>query len=269
MNWKKEEFIAIDLETTGKYPLQAEICEMAAVKWRDGKVIDTYQTLVKPSEPMSEEVIAIHSITNEMVDNAPLLKDRIFEFYEFIKSGYIVAHHAPFDLGFLAVEFEKYSLDFPEKPVFCSSIFSRKAIPQSPNHRLQTLIKYLNIDGGQAHRALDDSKACLEVLFRCFEKVGESATVEDLLKYQGIKLYWNDYSMNFFSKSDKFAPLVDAIKHRNNITFVYSGGSRPGKEREVKPLGLVRNPRGDFMVATPLNEGVAKRYYLNRVTKVL
>jgi DNA polymerase III subunit epsilon len=108
--WYDASFVAIDLETTGKYPLDAEICEMAAVKWEKGQVVDTYQTLIKPTYRMSDEVIAIHNITNEMVETAPTLDTKIGEFFNFIKDSYVIAHHAPFDLGFLAWEFEKARL---------------------------------------------------------------------------------------------------------------------------------------------------------------
>src|SRR5690554_5714295 len=102
--WRSVDLVAFDTETTGKYPLSAEVCELAAVKWRDGKIVDTFQTLLKPSRPMDAEVIAIHGITNEMVENAPRMVEKIDEFREFISGAVLLAHHAPFDLGFLALD---------------------------------------------------------------------------------------------------------------------------------------------------------------------
>src|ERR1044072_3512340 len=99
--WCESTLIAIDLETTGKYPLDAEICEMAAVKWRNGQIIDSFQSLIRPTSAMPQEVLAIHNITNEMVETAPTLSEKISEFHRFISEGWILAHHAPFDMGFL------------------------------------------------------------------------------------------------------------------------------------------------------------------------
>ena len=79
--WQDATFIAIDLETTGKYPLDAEICEMAAVKWKNGQIVEEYQTLIKPTYRMSDEVIAIHHISNEMVENAPPFEDVAHDIY--------------------------------------------------------------------------------------------------------------------------------------------------------------------------------------------
>ena len=64
-------FVVLDLETSGKYPIESQICEIAAVKWLGGKEVDSYQTLVKPDHQMSDFVISIHNITNEMVKDAP------------------------------------------------------------------------------------------------------------------------------------------------------------------------------------------------------
>src|SRR5690349_19013670 len=89
--WFEATFIAIDLETTGKYPLDAEICEMAAVKWRGGEIVDTFQTLVRPQMLMSSEVIKIHNITNEMVQTAPALTEVLNQFHSFINDGFVIA----------------------------------------------------------------------------------------------------------------------------------------------------------------------------------
>ncbi|MEO0336143.1 MAG: 3'-5' exonuclease, partial [Pseudomonadota bacterium] len=168
--------VAFDTETSGQYPLQAQICEIAATKWKAGREVETFQTLVKPDEPMSDFVIGIHNITNEMVEDAPKIGEVIASFAEFIDGAIPVAHHAPFDLGFMAPEIESAGLPLPKLPVLCSSLLSRKMIKESSNHKLQTLIKVLNLQAGQAHRALDDARACLGVTLECFSRMGAEAT---------------------------------------------------------------------------------------------
>ena len=237
--WPDETFIAFDTETTGKYPLESEICEIAAVKWQNGQIIDEYQQLIKPSQQMGQEVINIHNITNEMVEHSPSISEVLTDFAKFIGDGYLVAHHAPFDLGFLAIEFEKYNLDFPKRPVFCSSLLSRKIISSSPNHRLQTLIKYLNIPEGQAHRALDDSKACLAVTLKCFEKVGEKASLDELFTKQGKKLEWADYSIGKIQAEQKWQALVKAIQNQEMLHITYQGGRDLVKNERSGPKGLL------------------------------
>lgn len=259
-------FVAFDSETTGKYPLESEICEVAAVKWSNGQILDRFQSLVKPMRAMSEEVIKIHNITNEMVATAPRIEDVIPGLAQFMRGTILVAHHAPFDLGFLVPEYEKLKISLPPEPVICTSLLSRKVIKESSNHKLQTLIRLLKLDGGQAHRALDDANACMLVAQECFRRLGADCTLEKAIQLQGQKLLWADYSLDSLLEHSKFQHLIRAIKDQKAVDLVYEGGSRPGKSRVVEPIGLVRNPQGDFLVATEDGEWPPKRYLLEKIS---
>ena len=270
--WQEATLIAIDLETTGKYPLDAEICEMAAVKWRGGQIVDTFQTLVKPVLRMSDEVIAIHNITNEMVEGAPVLADKLADFHKFISDGFILAHHAPFDLGFLAWEFEKARMMLPSNPAFCTSLLSRAINADVSNHRLATLAVHFGIEAGAAHRALDDARTCLLVALKYFEKLGAEAKLSDIFGIQNVHLPWTRFSVDSLTERDHFRTMVRALRDKREIVIVYESGSRPGEPRKVFPMGLVRNPDGDYLVATEgNNEGDdvrPKRYFLEHVSAV-
>lgn len=263
--WNDLTFVGFDTETTGRYPLTAEICEIAGVKWRGGKVIDTFSTLIRPSRPMGEEVIKIHGITNEMVAEAPVMSEKIREFHEFLKGAIPVAHHAPFDLGFIAIEFERNSLELPIDPVVCSSLLSRKLIPESGNHRLQTLIGFLALDQGTAHRAHDDAKACLEVALKCMERMEPETRLSQVLETQGGVLSWQRFSMRELENKDEVGAIVQAAREESEIEFTYSGGSRPGQKRKIKPIGVVRSLDGDFFVGVEPGETQSKRFFLDKV----
>lgn len=268
--WNEATFVAIDLETTGKYPLDAEICEMAAVKWQGGKIVDTFQSLIKPVQRMSNEVIAIHNITNEMVEDAPVLAEKLGEFHKFIQNSYVLAHHAPFDMGFLAWEFEKAMLGLPKNDVFCTSLISRAMNFNVGNHRLATLAAHFQIEAGAAHRALDDAKACLGVALKYFDKLGPEATISDIQSVQVVRLPWKRFSVEDLMERDAMRALVRALRDKWEAMITYEAGSRPGQSRKVFPLGLVRNPEGDFLVATEGNkEGddvKPKRYFLEKIS---
>jgi DNA polymerase-3 subunit epsilon len=268
MLWKDLTFVAFDTETTGKYPLTAEVCELAGVKWRGGEVVDTFSTLLKPSRPMSDEVIRIHGITNEMVAQAPLMAEKIGEFHAFINEAIPIAHHAPFDLGFMAFEFEKAALKLPLNPVICSSLLSRRVLPESPDHRLQTLIGHLGLERGAAHRALDDARACLQVGLRCMTRLG-NVTLEKVMEAQGGDLYWDRFSIEALKANSVARALIEAIRGDELVDLIYAGGSRPGSRRKVKPQGLVRSLDGDFFVATTVGEAQSKRYLLEKTQDVI
>ncbi len=255
--------VAFDTETSGPYPVAHEIVEMGAVKWEHGKIVDEFQALIKPSVPMGDAVIKIHGITNEMVANAPPMVEVLPKFHKFLGSSAIIAHHAPFDLGFLTYEFEKAGLGIPNSAILCTSLLSRSLIKESANHRLQTLIPFLSIPQGTAHRALDDAKACLAVGLECFKRLGPGKTLSDCLTVQGKSLMWANY---FLVKSGDpgISTIVDAIKNKKDLDMIYQGGSAKGTRR-VSPLGIVRNPDGDFLFARCHLDQTEKRFYLQKI----
>jgi DNA polymerase III subunit epsilon len=260
-------FIGFDTETTGKYPIESEICEIAAAKYHNGKIIDTFQSLIKPIRPMGEEVIKIHGITNEMVQDAPPLKDVLPGFHKFIQDGTLIAHHAPFDMGFISLGFEACGLELPSKPVICSSRLSRNVIKDSKNHKLQTLIPHLGITQGAAHRALDDAIACLQVALHCIVRA-QLKSLEDIFQMQDGELFWKDYSMDELKfKSKSLGILIEAMYQRTRVRMTYKNGGTPGRERLIEPIGLVRSPDGDFFVAYD-DSPIAKRFYISKLGEV-
>jgi DNA polymerase-3 subunit epsilon len=263
MTLKEATFVAFDTETTGRYPVESEICEIAAVKYLNGKQIDQFESLVKPIQKMSEAVIEIHHITNEMVADAPPIDQVIRKFVSFLGDAHVVAHHAPFDLGFTIPEMEKLYIPLPKGLVFCSSIISRMLINSVPNHRLQTLADHLKLPERNAHRALDDAIACWHVFDKCVTKFGPEKNCFDLYKAQKADLSWARYSLTELAESNANAhKAIIAAKEKRRLEINYKEGT---VTRIIQPLGIVRNPKGDFVAAMCEREWTIKRFYLNRI----
>lgn len=257
-------FVAFDLETSGAYPIGHDIVEFGAIKWHQGQEVGRLQFLLKPRELMTDFIIGIHGITNEMVADAPNITEKISEIHEFVKDSVVMAHHAPFDLGFVTVDFERARLPYPVEPALCTSLLSRKWIHGVENHKLQTLVKFLNIDGGTAHRAYDDAKACLEVGLECFKRMGENPTLADAIKSQGKSLHWKDYAL-LHASQPPLSTLIAATYGKKDVDMIYQGGSSSGETRRVTPIGIVRNPDGDYLYAFCHREKSNKRYYLAKI----
>lgn len=260
-------FVAFDLETSGAYPIGHDIVEFGAIKWHQGQEVGRLQFLLKPRELMTDFIIGIHGITNDMVEAAPNITDKISEIHEFVKDSIVMAHHAPFDLGFVTVDFERARLPYPTEPALCTSLLSRKWIHGVENHKLQTLVKFLNIDGGTAHRAYDDAKACLEVGLECFKRMGEDATLEQAMTSQGKNLYWKDYAL-LHSSPQSLGKMIAAVYAKRDIDMVYGSPTSKGEIRRVTPIGIVRNPDGDYLYAFCHREQSNKRYYLAKIKEV-
>lgn len=265
-SWTESTFVAFDLETSGAYALGYDIVEFGAVKWQQGKEIDQLQFLVKPRNPMSDFIITIHGITNEMVTNELSIDKKISQIRDFFKDAILMAHHAPFDMGFIQADFERYDILPPAEPVICTSLLARKVIPESPNHKLQTLIKFLKLDGGQAHRGLDDARACLQLGLHCMNRLGANATLAEVFKNVGKDLFWKNYALRQ-SGSDKIIKTVQAIYEDTYLDIVYTGGSVTGKRR-IKPIGIVRNPDGDYVQAECQIDRIAKRFYFDKMQDI-
>ena len=250
--------MAFDTETSGAYPVGSDVVEFGAVKWQGGAVVDRLQFLLKPREPMSDFIIGIHGISNEMVANAPLMRDKVREIQKFFEGSLLIAHHAAFDLGFLAFDFEKSLVPFPEEPVLCSSLLSQKLIHGVKNHKLQNLVQELGLEGGAAHRAEDDAYSCLQVGLICFEKASVSgpASIQELLKIQEKLYHWKRFSIQSLNQEWRHH-LIAAINEKKQIDIVYKR-----QQRTVMPLGIVRTVDGDYLSAICLRDQQRKRFYL-------
>lgn len=259
--WTDYTYVAFDTETSGAWPIGCDIVEFGAVKWQGGREIDRLQFLIKPREKMTDFIIGIHGITNEMVANAPSIAEVLPAIAEFFRGAVSMAHHAPFDLGFVAADFEHQNIPFPTEPVLCTSLLARKLIHGVENHKLQTLVKHLGIDGGAAHRAFDDARACLAVGLKCLEILGPQATLQDAIRCQEKPLRWSDYSV-YNSRDANVRAIVEATRSKLRLEFLYDKATLP---RQAVPMGLVRNPDGDFMQAFCLKDRTAKRFYLSRI----
>lgn len=266
--WKDSPFVVVDLETTGKYPLEAEICEFAALQTKGRELTSSWQTLIRPLKGMNPVAESVHGLSMASLSDAPLLTDVIAKIHSMLKEHCLVAHHAPFDAGFLAIEFERAGLDLPVTPIFCTSLLARKLIPESHDHRLKTLVEKLGIGIDANHRAEADGRACLAVAIECFGRVGESESLARVIEAQGIRLEWSHFSIEALREREFAQTLLRAIGEQRFVELIYNSGSRPGHPRVLQPVGIVRNPEGDFLVAFEEGANKPKRYYLKQIGEV-
>ena len=266
-DWIKYPVVAFDTETSGTYAIESEIIELGAVKWVNGQIVDRFQTLLKPSKFLVESNIRIHGITNEMVSSAPQMVEQIHGFAQFVEGSVLLAHHAPFDLGFLANAFEKHNVPLPATFNLCTSLLSR-ALIAATNHKLQTLVKELALTGGDAHRAYDDAYACMQVFFKCNEKLAAElipdASLQRLFAVQGKDLDWKNYAV-YTAGDEKLILLAEACTQEKELTISYLSGQTKSSPRKITPLGIVRNPDGDYVHAFCHIDQQRKRFYIKKI----
>jgi len=160
-----ENYVILDIETTGLSVYNEEIIEIAAIKVKNNEIIEKFSTLIKPNKKISEKITEITKITNNMVENSPKINNILSGFMDFIKGQVIIAHNAKFDLSFLY----KYSnlCNIPFEPFYIDSVDLFKKCTNLYDCSLETLAKHYQIQENQEHRALRD---CI-LLFNCIQKL--------------------------------------------------------------------------------------------------
>jgi DNA polymerase-3 subunit epsilon len=180
-------FVVVDLETTGGAPVEAGITEIGAVKVRGGKVIGQFATLTNPDIPIPPFVAALTGITDALVASAPKVRAVLPDFLEFARDCVLVAHNAPYDVGFLKGACAKHGYPWPESTVVDTARLARVALHRDEvvNCKLSTLAAHFRTTVSPTHRAFDDARATADVLHRLIERVGDLGvgTLEDLLEF--------------------------------------------------------------------------------------
>ncbi|MGY1813134.1 DEDD exonuclease domain-containing protein [Blastococcus sp. SYSU D00820] len=167
-------FVVVDLETTGGSPKDSAITEIGAVKVRGGAVLGEFQTLVDPGCEIPPYISVLTGITTTMVAAAPRIGSVLPSFLEFARGAVLVAHNAPFDLGFLKAACAENGIAWPAAASVDTAVLARRLLSRDevPNCKLATLAPFFRADTAPCHRALDDARATVDVLHGLFERLG-------------------------------------------------------------------------------------------------
>ncbi|WP_395659687.1 DEDD exonuclease domain-containing protein [Nocardioides sp.] len=168
-------FCVVDLETTGGSPDGgAGITEIGAVKVRGGEVLGEFQTLVNPHTEIPAFIAVLTGITNSMVADAPPIEAALPAFLEFATGAVLVAHNAPFDVGFLRHFSEQQGRPWPRFEVLDTARLARRVVTRddAPNCKLSSLAKAFGSPVTPNHRALEDARATVHVLHGLMERLG-------------------------------------------------------------------------------------------------
>jgi DNA polymerase III subunit epsilon len=166
-------FVVVDLETTGGSPLGSGITEIGAVKVRAGEVLGEFHTLVNPGGPIPPFIAVLTGITDAMVARSPRIDTAVPAFLDFARDCVLVAHNAPFDLGFLKAACTRLGVGWPGFDSVDTARLARRVLTrdEAPNCKLSTLARIFRTSVQPTHRALDDARATVDVLHVLFERL--------------------------------------------------------------------------------------------------
>ena len=140
--------IVLDFETTGMSPAYGDRpIEVGAVRIEHDRIVDRFQELMNPGFTISWFIESLTGISNELVAASPPCEEVMTRFAKWIDDTPLVAHNAGFDRKFLDAELALVGRE-RTNPMACTVLAARRLYPESPNHKLATLVSHL----GHFHR---------------------------------------------------------------------------------------------------------------------
>ncbi len=190
------DYCVVDTETSGFDPSTNKIVEIAAVKVRNGRIVDEFSTLVK--NKTTKKASEVNGITQDMLKTAPSQDDAIQAFSEFVGSDVLVAHNARFDKSFLdaACYLKNEWID--------TLAVARMFTPDERN-RLQDLCVRFGVANECGHRALSDCRALNECWLKLRQQMLDTST-----------------DARDFERRTDVEPANDGVYGKG---FVFTGGS--------------------------------------------
>ena len=169
-------YCVLDLETTGFSATTEKITEVGIMKVKNGEVIDQFSCFVNPEKHIPQRVTEVTNITDDMVKEAETIDVVFPQILDFIKGSVLVAHNAPFDMGFLKQNAINLGYDFDFTYLDTLSL-AKDLFPDYKKYKLGKIAENLGIKVEVAHRALDDVDTTVKVFH----------VMMDMLKKRGAK----------------------------------------------------------------------------------
>jgi DNA polymerase-3 subunit epsilon len=224
----------VDLETTGGSAEGGSmITEVGAVKVRGGEVLGEFQTLVNPHTQIPPFIAVLTGITNSMVGRAPSIESVLPAFLEFAAGSVLVAHNAPFDVGFLQWFAARQGIPWPRFEVLDTAKIARRVITRddAPNCKLSSLARAFHASTTPNHRALSDARATVDVLHGLMERLGGLGvhTLEELSTFSA-KVSTAQRRKRYLAEGLPHAPGVYLFRDEQ-ARVLYVGTSRDLRTR--------------------------------------
>jgi DNA polymerase-3 subunit epsilon len=175
-------YAIVDIETTGSYAAANGITEISIQVFDGNKVIEKFETLVNPLQPIPRYIQAMTGITDEMVSTAPVFEKIADKVYSILQDKVFVAHNVNFDYSFVKACLHETGYEYDGKKL-CTIRLSRKIFPGFPSYGLGKLCQSLGITINNQHRAGGDTDATVEVFRRLLENDKNQFITKSLLRH--------------------------------------------------------------------------------------
>lgn len=250
---KPNVYIALDLETTGLDFEHDEIIEVALERFENGEPVESRDFLIKPKQNLRSFISNLTGITDADLSDKPDFASVAGEIRAFLGDYPIVAHNAQFDTKFLRDSFGKVGVTIDSCPVYDTLVLSRIAFRTVPNHKLETLVSYLDIPRERAHRALPDADACGKLFWKALLEIETfDSFVRHHLHRLAVGTVWENIFDDCVPSHEKLSPQepekisAPAAPIREHLPRVREFFAENGKLSEVIPNFKARESQTGF-----------------------
>ncbi len=152
------------------------------IRVENHRVVGEYSQLVDPGTWIPSQITALTGITDDDVTSAPTFRSISDDLLELLDGAVFVAHNAPFDYGFLQMEFDQIGITF--RPRILDTVrLSRRLYPSVRGHKLSDIIERFDLQTEARHRAYDDAKVLWD-FYRLMMAEFDLDTIEAAIRAQ-------------------------------------------------------------------------------------
>lgn len=174
-------YAIVDIETTGSYASANGITEVAIHVFDGNKVVQKFESLINPGQPIPRYIQSFTGITDEMVAGAPHFEAVAPKIFSLLNENIFIAHNVNFDYSFLKSHLLRAGHDLKSKKL-CTVRLSRKIFPGFPSYSLGNLCRSLEITINNRHRAGGDAEATVSVFSKLLENDKDDFISKSLLR---------------------------------------------------------------------------------------
>ena len=234
-------FVVIDLEATGGSYNTDQIIEIGLIKVEKLKIVDKLHYLINPERPIPPFVQNLTSIFPKDLTHAPKIEDVVEKILEFMGDSIIVAHNLSFDFPFFNSVLRRLKRPILSNRSLCTLLMSQHLIPNILSSNLKYMCRLFGISHPKAHRALEDARACAQLLLKFLNIFIEKG----IRKVNQIYYPQSKFELNtaHFVKDecDQFLCTIEKITLNATVKFMGENGTplavlalqSPSLEKEI------------------------------------
>lgn len=173
-----DDYVSVDIETTGFNSVECDIIEVAALRYRKGQEVDRFTSFISTDSALPADIVNLTGITDAMLVDAPALRDVLSRLMEFLSDDFIIGHNIAFDVNFIYDKCVSCGLMPPRNVMIDTLTLAKRVRPGLDDYKLPTVLAAFGVINAAPHRAGGDAAATAA----CYEAIKQYISENDLDK---------------------------------------------------------------------------------------